>query len=95
MFSLVSAYISWSSLSLPSPRIRKASDSCMVSAAHPLVKQSSYSLFRFSSFRYLTNGFIFIGRPPLRGEMGASIPEVKFGVSSSRIAVFRNVIAQS
>ena len=56
-FSLASTYISWSSLSLPTPRMRKASDSCMVSAAHPLVKWCSYRLFRFSSFRYVTKWF--------------------------------------
>ena len=39
-FSLVSAYISWSFLSLPAPRMRKANESCMVSAAHPLVKRA-------------------------------------------------------
>ena len=60
MFGLVSTYVSWSSLSLPTPRMRKASDSCMVSAAHPLVKQRSYRLFGFSSFRYVTKRVIFI-----------------------------------
>ena len=49
-FSLVSTYINWSSL-LPTPRARKANESCMVSAAHPLVKRCSYKLFRFSSLR--------------------------------------------
>ena len=49
-FSLVSTYISWSSLSLPTPRMRKTSHSCMVSAAHPLVTRSSCRLFRFCSF---------------------------------------------
>ena len=37
-------------LSLPTPRMRKTSDSCMVSAAHPLVTRHSYRLFRFCSF---------------------------------------------
>ena len=97
MFSLVSTYISWSSLNLPTPRMRKTNESCMVSAAHPLVKRGSYRLFRFSSFRYVMHGVIFISRPPLRGDRryllgGVFIPEVKFGVSSSKIAVFRNVI---
>ena len=67
-FYLVSTYISWSLLSLPTPRMRKTSDSCMVSAAHPLVKRHSYRLFRFSSFHYVTKGVIFIDRPPLRGD---------------------------
>ena len=64
MFSLVSTYINWSSLSLPTARMRKSNDSCMVSAAHPLVKLlllRSYRLFRFRSFRYVTKGVIFIG----------------------------------
>ena len=39
---------------LPIPRMRKTSDSCMVSAAHPLVTQRSYRLFRFCSFHYIT-----------------------------------------
>ena len=70
------------------------------SAAHPLVKQCSYRLFRFSSFRYVTKRVIIIVPPPLRGDRrylrgGAPIPEVKFGVSSGKIAVFRNVVAQS
>ena len=52
MFSLVSTYINWSSLSLPTPRMRKTNDSCMISAAHPLVTWRSYTLFRFSSFRF-------------------------------------------
>ena len=56
-------YISWSSLSLPTPRIRKANKSCMVSAAQPLVKRRSNRLFRFCSFRYIT-----IVRPPLCGD---------------------------
>ena len=99
-FSLMSTYISWSSLSLPTPRMRKTSDSCMVSAAHPLVKQGSYRLFRFSSFRYVTKGVIIIDRPPLCSDMrfpktGAFIPEVKFGVSNGKIAVFNNVVTQS
>ena len=67
-FSLVSTYISWSSLSLPTPRKMKTSDSCMVSAAHPLVKWRSYRLFRFSSCRCVTKVEIFIGRPPLHGD---------------------------
>ena len=79
--SLVFIYISWSSLSLPTPRMRNASHSCMVSAAHLLVTRSSYRLFRFSSCRYITE-IIFICRPPL----GASNPEVKFGVSSGKIS---------
>ena len=66
MFSLVSTYISWSSLSLPSPRMRKANESCMVSAAHPLIKWRSYRLFRFSSCHYVTKGEMFVGWPPLR-----------------------------
>ena len=40
----------------------------MVSAAHLLVKRRSYRLFRFSSFRYVSKGVIFIGRPPLCGD---------------------------
>ena len=64
-FSRVSTYINWSSLSLPTLRMRKANGSCMVSAAHPLVKWHSYRLFRFSSCRYVTKRVIFIGRPPL------------------------------
>ena len=40
-------YINWSSLSLPAPRVRKANNSCMVSAAHPLVKWRSHRLFSF------------------------------------------------
>ena len=72
----------------------------MVSAAHPLVKQCSNRLFRFSSFLCVMKGVIFIGRPPLCSDRryprgGAFIPKVKFGVSSGKIAVFRNVIAQS
>ena len=67
-FSLVSTYINWSSLSLPTPRMRKTSNSCMVSAVHPLVKQRSYRLLRFSSFCYVTKGVIFIDWPPLRGD---------------------------
>ena len=67
-FSLVSTYIDWSSLSLPTPRMRKTSNSCMVSAAHPLVKRHSYRLFRFSSFHYVTKGVIYIDRPPLHGD---------------------------
>ena len=95
MFSLCSTYISLSSLSLPSPKMRKANESCMVSA---LVKQSSYGLFRFSSCRYVTKGEIFIGRPPLRENTnireGAFIPEGKFAVSSGKMAMFHNVVAQ-
>ena len=64
-FSLVSTNMNWSSLSLPSQRMRKANKSCMVSAVHPLVKRGSYRLFRFSSCRYVMKGEIFIGRPPL------------------------------
>ena len=60
--------LSWSSLSLPTPRMRKASDSCMVSAAHPLVTQRPYRLFRFSYCCYVTKGVIIIGRPPLCGD---------------------------
>ena len=95
MFSLVS-----NKLVLHEPaRMRKTMGSFMVSAAHPLVKRGSYRLFRFSSFSYITEGVIYIGRPPLCGdwrwEMGserrAFIPEVKFGVSSDKIAMFRNV----
>ena len=63
MFCLVSTYISWSSLSLPTPRMRKTSDSCMASAAHPLVTWHSYRLFRICSFTPV----IIIGRPPLHG----------------------------
>ena len=95
-FSLVSRYINWSSLSLPTPRMRKANDSCMVSAAHPLVKLHSYRLFRFNSFSYITKEVIFIGRSPLHDDRRYPIiPEVKFGVLSGKIAVFRNVVAQS
>ena len=43
-FSLVSTYINWSSLSLPTPRVRKANKSCIVSAAHPLVKHVQIQL---------------------------------------------------
>ena len=92
MFSLVSANKSLSSRSLLSSRKGKANYSCMVSAAHPLVQRCSYRLFRFSSFSYRTKGVIFIGRPPLRSDrryLG------KFGVSSGKIAVFCNVVAQS
>ena len=60
-FSVVSTYISWSSLSLPAPRMRKTSDSRMVSAAHTLVTRRSYRLFRFSFFRYVTKGVTIIG----------------------------------
>ena len=67
-FSLVSTYISWSSLSLPTPRMRKANESYMVSATHPLVTWHSYRLLRFSSCCYVTKGVIFIGWPPLRGD---------------------------
>ena len=66
-FSLVPTYINWSSLSLPTPRMRKANKSCIVSAAHPLVKRGSYGLFRFSSCCYITTEEIFIDWPPLRG----------------------------
>ena len=59
-FSLVSTYIT--------PRMRKTSNSCMVSAAHPLVTQCSYMLFRICSFRYVKKGVIIIGRPPLPGD---------------------------
>ena len=62
MFSLISTYISWSSLSLQTPRMRKANDSCMVSAAHPLVTWLSVTC---SSYNYITKGVIFIGRLPL------------------------------
>ena len=68
MFSLVSTYTNWSSRSPPTPRMRKTRDSCMVSAAHPLVTRRSYRLFRFNSCRYLTKGVIIIGRPPLCGD---------------------------
>ena len=64
----VSSYINWSSLSLRTPRMMKTSDSCMVSAAQPLVTWRSYRLFRFSSFRYVTKGVIYIDRPPPRGD---------------------------
>ena len=67
MFSLVSTYINCS-LSLPTPRLKKTSDSCMVSAAHPLVTRHSNRLFRFSSCHYATKGVIIIGRPPLCGD---------------------------
>ena len=67
-FSLVSTYISWSSLSLPTPRMKKLKKSCMVSAAHPLVTRRSYRLFRICSCRYVTKGVIIIGQPPLRGD---------------------------
>ena len=84
-----SLQIMWSSLSLPTPRMRKANNSCMVSAAHPLVTRRSYRLFRFSSFPYVTKGVIYIVRPPLHGDIreGAFMPEVKFGVSSSETAM--------
>ena len=62
MFSLFSTYINWSSLSLQTPRMRKANDSCMVSAAHPLVTWLSVTC---SSYNYITKGVIFIGRLPL------------------------------
>ena len=82
IFSLVSTYISWSSLSRPTPRMRKASDSCLVSAAHPLVTQSSCRLFRLCSCRYVTKGVVIIVPPPLPGDRrylrgGAFIPEVR------------------
>ena len=38
---------------------------------------------------------MFIDQPPLHKNTGVFIPEVKFGVSSGKIAVFRNVVAQS
>ena len=57
-----------SSLSLPTPRMRKTNKSCMVSAAHPLVRGRSYWLFRFSSCCYVTKGEMFIDRPPLRDD---------------------------
>ena len=60
--------ISWSCLSLPTPRMRKTSESCMVSAAHPLVKLHSYRLFRLCSFRYVMKGVIIIGQRPLSGD---------------------------
>ena len=87
-FSLVSSYISWSSLNLPTPTMRKTNDSCVASAAHPMIRQHSYRLFKFSSFRYLTKGVIYIDRPPLHGDrrymIGGVHPRgsVKFGVSS-------------
>ena len=90
MFSLVSTYISWSSLSLPTPRMRKTSDSCMVSAAHPLVTRRSYRLFRFSSFHYVTKGVIYIDRPPLHDDkryLSSVCPAVRwqgFAMSSLR-----------
>ena len=65
-FSLVSTYISWSSLSLPTPRMRKTSDSWVISAAHPLVTRRSYRLFRICPFPYIKEGVIIIGRPSLR-----------------------------
>ena len=68
MFSLVSTYISWSSLSLPTPRMRKTSESCMVSAAHPLVTRRSYRLFRFCSFHHVMKGVIIIGQHSLSGD---------------------------
>ena len=43
-------------------------DSCVVSAAQPLVTRRSFRLFRFSSFHYITKGVIIIGRPPLHGD---------------------------
>ena len=67
--ALLSTYISWSSLSVPTHRMRKTSHSCMVSAVHPLVTRCSYRLFRFSSCRYVTKGvIIIIAPPPLRGD---------------------------
>ena len=68
-FSLVSTYISWSSLSLPTPRMRKTSDSWVISAAHPLVTRRSYRLFRICPFPYIKEGVIIIGRPSLRGDI--------------------------
>ena len=47
------------------PEPAKANKSCMVSAAHSLVKRHSYRLFRFSSFRYVMTEVISLGRPPL------------------------------
>ena len=38
------------------PEWGKTGDSCMVSAAHPLVTRRIYRLFRFCSFRYVTKG---------------------------------------
>ena len=58
-------------------------------------KTGSYRLFRFSSCHYVMTGEIFIGRPPLSplspeiSKRGAFIPEMKFGVSSGKIAVDR------
>ena len=91
MFSLVSTYISWPFLSLPTPRMRKANDSCMVSAAHPLVKRHPYSLLRFSSFHYITKEVVFIGRPPLRSDRreGGVHSQAEVCVSSGKIAAFR------
>ena len=62
-FSLVCT--SWSSMCMPTPTMRKTSESCIVSAAHLLVKLRSDRLFRFSSFSYVTKGVIIICRPPL------------------------------
>ena len=54
-----STYISWSSLSLPTTK-----KSCIIAAAHPLVKRGSCRLFRFSSWRDVTTGEIFMCWPP-------------------------------
>ena len=62
-FSLVSTYISWSSLSLPNSTMKKANESCIVAAAHLLVKRRSNRLFRFSSFCFVKKGEMLIGRP--------------------------------
>ena len=68
-FSRVSTYINWSSLSLPTPRMRKTSDSCMVSTTHTLVKRRTYRLFRFSSFRYVAKADIQEGDVDPRDEV--------------------------
>ena len=57
--------MSWFSLSLPTPRMMKTSDSCI---SHPLITWSSYRLVRFCSCRYVTKGVIIIVRPPLSGD---------------------------
>ena len=98
-FSLVSTSINWSSLSLPTPRMRKANKSCMVSAAHPLVTRRCYRLFRFSSLRYVMKGGMFISQPPLRNDrryLRGECPSPRWSSVGPvvKIALFRNIVAR-
>ena len=66
----------------------------------PTGKMVLLQAVRIRSFCYVTKGVIYIGRSPLRSDRrylrgGAFIPELKFGVSRGKIAVLRNVVAQS